>query len=177
MSMFVNPSAGGDRLSPGDVYGHLLIVKPIVHQTGIQTEFGEGDAVECNVADLSTGEFHSSVLWFSGALVGALKKSIGEMVLAVMSQGEAKPGKSAPWILQGMADDPASVQAAQAWLQANPGLLEGVSNPAPAAPAPAPAVAPQPQVAPVAPVQPAPVAPAAPAQPVAPVQPQQNPII
>ena len=137
MTQFSDPSAGGDSLKPADVLGHLLIVRPLEHRFGIVTSFGEKDAIRCDVADLTTNEVHKDVLWFPGGLVGSLKGSIGELILARMGQGVAKPGQSAPWTLIGASADPAAVQQASTWLAANPGF-QGIGNPTPAAAGAAP---------------------------------------
>lgn len=147
MPTFSDPGVGGDKLALADINGHAVIVKPLAHEHGIVTSFGERDAIRCHVADLTTGTFHADVLLFAGGVIGALKTRIGELVLAQVAQGTAKPGQSAPWMLAGMSGNPQVVQAAEAWLAANPGLLDtSFSAPAtPAAPA-APVLAPQPVI-------------------------------
>lgn len=140
MTQFQDPSAGGDSLKPADVLGHLLIVRPLEHVASIPTSFGDKDAIRCDVADLDANEIHRDVLWFPGLLIGGLKNSIGGVVLAVMSQGTAKPGQSAPWMLEGKAGDPASTTRAEQWLATNSAAWFGLSDPTPAASAPAAAV-------------------------------------
>lgn len=137
--MFDAPSSGS-VLKPVDVKDHLLIVEPLEYVASITTAFGDSDAVRCNVMDVTAGEDHESVLWFSGALVGALKSAIGKQILGVMGQGQAKPGQSAPWILIDATKEPALVEQATAYLTQK--KASGLSAPAPAAPAAAPAADP-----------------------------------
>lgn len=135
MTQFSDPSQGGDSLKPSDVLGHLLIVRPLEHVFGIVTTFGEKDAIRCDVGDVTANEIHKDVLWFPGGLVGSLKNSIGSTILATMTQGTAKPGQSAPWMLAGASADPAAVAKASAWLDVNGPTFNGLAPAAAAAPA------------------------------------------
>jgi hypothetical protein len=115
---FAAPSTG-DTLTPEDVNGHLLIVEPIEYVPNIATSFGEKDAIKVNVHDVSTQSTSENVLWFSMALVGSLKNSIGQQVLAVMGKGTAKAGQSAPWTLIDASTNEAAIGAATAYLAAH----------------------------------------------------------
>ena len=133
MSMFVSPSAAnGDSIKPADVEGHLLVVEPIEYIASMATSFGDTDAVRINVHDINAQATYESVLWFSGGLVGSLKGRVGQKVLGTMGKGTAKPGMSAPWILQDASGNDKAVAAATAYLtgQVAAQLTE------PAAPAP-----------------------------------------
>lgn len=133
MSMFVSPSAAnGDSIKPADVEGHLLVVEPIEYIALMATSFGDTDAVRINVHDINAQATYESVLWFSGGLVGSLKGRVGQKVLGTMGKGTAKPGMSAPWILQDASGNDKAVAAATAYLtgQVAAQLTE------PAAPAP-----------------------------------------
>ncbi|CAB4214996.1 hypothetical protein UFOVP1616_25 [uncultured Caudovirales phage] len=109
-------SVAGPR--PADIAGHLLIISPTEYRTEIDTVNGKADAIACDLIDLSLGSEHENVLFFNIALRGALKPRIGQHVLARIDQGTAKPGKNAPWILVDATQNPADVQAAQAYLAA-----------------------------------------------------------
>jgi len=133
MSMFVSPSAAnGDTIKPADVEGHLLVVEPIEYIASMATSFGDTDAVRINVHDINAQATYESVLWFSGGLVGSLKGRVGQKVLGTMGKGTAKPGMSAPWILQDASGNDKAVAAATTYLtgQVAAQLTE------PAAPAP-----------------------------------------
>jgi hypothetical protein len=107
-----------------------------------------------------------NVLLFQKPLIGSLSANIGkDPVLARLGQGTAKPGQSAPYILQPFNEQDAAY-AAQ-YLQSVGGNPFGTTNFGAAAQPPAPQAqhVPLPQAAPApvaaAPVAPAPVAPAA----------------
>jgi hypothetical protein len=142
MTTFAAPAAGGDKLALADINNHAVIIRPVSYEQSIPTTYGDSDAIKVDVVDLTTGLFHEGVLWFSGMVIGALKSRIGELVLAQVTQGTAKPGQSPPWVLASMVDNEQVVAAANAWLAANPGKLTAAL----AAPA-TPAAAPAPQVA------------------------------
>lgn len=115
--MFVAPAAGsGDSLKPADVEGHLLVVEPTEYIASMSTSFGDTDAVRITVHDITAAKTYESVLWFSGALVGSLKARLGQKVLGIMGKGTAKPGMSAPWILQDASSNDKAVAAATAYL-------------------------------------------------------------
>lgn len=101
---FTQPSSSSESVKPAELDGHLLIIKPIEFKQNISTSLGDADAIECNIIDVTTGKHHESVLFFNVALKSALKPNIGKIVLAKMGQGIAKPGKSAPWILNPVTD-------------------------------------------------------------------------
>ncbi|HLL68840.1 MAG TPA: hypothetical protein VK453_24470 [Micromonosporaceae bacterium] len=165
---FTAPAAG-DILQPKDIVGHLLIVRPTEHATGISTTFGEKDGIRADVCVLTEldpttqqpGRVYQSVLWLQGKLVGSLKKSIGDLVLARMSVGTGKPGQQPPFELDDATGDQAAVNAAQTWLDAHPGFVNtataapaAAGTPTPAQPVPPPAPTTQPVPLPAAATQP-----------------------
>ena len=130
---FSAPSNNTESVKVADLNGHLLILEPIEFKTGIQTVHGEADAIEVRINDLDTGFNHESVLFFNVALKNALKNKIGQKVLARISTGTAKPGKSAPWILVDATGDADAVAKANAFIAGSPAVAS--------APAAAPASA------------------------------------
>lgn len=136
--MFDAPSTlSGDIAKPADLYGHLLVVVPKEFRENIPTKMGNSDAVAVDIADLDTGQIYRNALWFNVALISATKDKIGgSPILARMSQGVAKAGQSAPWVLEAANTDAAAVAKGTAWLGANPDFLGTFAAPA-AAPAPA----------------------------------------
>jgi hypothetical protein len=113
---FSSPASGGEGLSAAELNGHLLVVEPVAYETGVTTVHGPKDAVRCTVHDITDQRTVEGCLWFGGYLVGSLKGRIGQRVLAVMGQGSAKPGQSAPWVLTDASGVPEAVQAATAYL-------------------------------------------------------------
>lgn len=137
--MFDAPQSG-TVLKPEEVNGHLLVVEPIEYVPSVTTAFGDSEAVRANVHDIIAQESYEGVMWFSRALVMAMKNAIGKQLLAVMGQGTAKPGQSAPWILVDATGNADAVKAATAYMTAR--QAGKLTAPAAAAPAPAAAAAP-----------------------------------
>ena len=120
MSMFENPSAPGSGITWADHKGALLLIEVTDFHSGIKTSFGEADAVEANIHILDgagAGEDYTGALIFPKLLVSQTKGAKGKKVLGRLAQGTAKPGQSAPWLLQeASADD---VTKAEAWVKSN----------------------------------------------------------
>lgn len=116
-------------MKPAEIENHLLVVEPTEYIEKMSTQMGESDAVRCTVHDITSKTTHDEVLWFSTVLVGSLRSRIGAKVLGVMSKGVAKPGQTAPWVLQDASGVPEAVKAAQDYLAAH-----APSQPVPAAP-------------------------------------------
>jgi hypothetical protein len=126
---FSAPSNNTESVKVADLNGHLLILEPIEFKTGIQTVHGEADAIEVRINDLDTGFNHESVLFFNVALKNALKNKIGQKVLARISTGTAKPGKSAPWILVDATGDADAVAKANAFIAGSPAVASAPATP------------------------------------------------
>lgn len=80
--------------------GHLLMVSPLSLEEKVNTSLGEKDAIRADIVDLDSGEQFIDVLVFPRVLQGQLRPKIGGKVLGRLGQGTAKPGQSAPWLLQ-----------------------------------------------------------------------------
>jgi len=191
------PSQMGDMLSQADCLGHTMIVAPtefIPHIPTVNTKPGEqSPAIRVNVADFVDPDnpvIYRGVLWF-GVISGNLRRQVGSFLAARMGQGQASPGRNAPWQLDdvtGEADWMAHLNnwldntqvgvdfQAEAIAEANRAAQATAANPAapaPVATTPAPAAAPAPAPRPAPPAAPpvnrpaavAPVAPPAPAAP------------
>lgn len=130
MPIFADPTSG-DRFSAAEANGHLLLVKPLSVEADINTANGVKDAIRVDVADLSTGQTYFGTMWFGGVLIGSLRTRIGQLVLGTMGQGQGKPGQNPPWVIKGETQNPAAVQAAEAYLAANPSF-DPANAPAPA---------------------------------------------
>ena len=115
---FAQPASGasGDRFVPADHLGKLVAFYGLGKDT-VQTEFGEATVATVEVAvvlDADGGpEPYSDILVFGAALAPALYKKAPGPVLGVIGKGEAKPGRSAPWIL--LAADETQQKAANEW--------------------------------------------------------------
>jgi hypothetical protein len=126
MPIFTAPTTGtdGDRFSFKDAAGHVVLIYVKSYETEINTSNGVRDAVRMNVVDLDTGQHYLDTLAFPKVIVGSLKSSIGKFVLGQVALGVAKPGQNAPWVLNDASQAPKAVAAAEAWLAANPGVLD-----------------------------------------------------
>ena len=131
MIQFASTAIATSVLRPADVAGHLLVVTPKEFKTDVNTSMGQSDAILVEVHDITTSESHTDVMWFSKVLVSTLKTLIGQQVLAVMDQGLAKPGQSAPWILKDASGEPKAVEAATAYLTGQ--VAAQITAPAPVA--------------------------------------------
>jgi hypothetical protein len=110
-------------------------VTPLEFKESITTAFGESSAIAVDLVDLDTTEEFHDVLFFGRGLIANLKSNIGAQVLGRMAQGIARPGQSAPWVLEAATD--ADTQKAIAHVQA-----KATGNIASPAPTPTPATTP-----------------------------------
>lgn len=92
--------------------GHLLLVSPLSVEEKVNTSLGEKDAIRADVVDLDTNDTYTDVLVFPRVLQGQLRPKIGGKVLGRLGQGTAKPGQSAPWVLQDFTPDDAKKASA-----------------------------------------------------------------
>jgi len=113
---FEAPSTTTESVKVADLNGKLLILEPVEFKTGITTVHGDADAIEVNIVNLDDNTVHNNVLFFNVALKNSLKSKIGHKVLARIGQGQAKPGKSAPWILLDATGDADAVAKANAYI-------------------------------------------------------------
>lgn len=117
MSEFVSAAPPSGGITWADHKGKLLIIEPLSVEAGIQTSFGAADAVKANIHVLTgpaESEDYPDALVFPKLLASQLKGQIGNKVVGRLGQGVAKPGQSAPWLLEeATADD---IEKAQAWL-------------------------------------------------------------
>lgn len=110
-------TGGGEKIT--DYAGVPLLIRPRRFEAGIQTSYGVADAIEADWILLDGqdgGEVHTGMV-FSGVLVNALRRyleSPNPLTLGVIGQGQAKPGKSAPWLLNPLEDDSFQGVAVQA---------------------------------------------------------------
>ena len=110
-------TGGGEKIT--DYAGSPLLIRPRRFEQGIQTDYGVTDAVEADwiLLDGSDGGAVHTGMVFSSILVKALHRyleSPNPLTLGVIGQGTAKPGKSAPWLLNPLEDQAAQSAAIQA---------------------------------------------------------------
>lgn len=120
MSMFAAPAAPGEGIKFADHLGALLLLDVLGVETGIKTVHGDSDAVKANVNVLDgpgAGESYSETLIFPKVLQSQLRSSVGQKVLGRLGQGNAKPGQSAPWLLNEAT--PEDVAKAEQWVAQN----------------------------------------------------------
>lgn len=123
---------GGEFVKPAQLNGHLVIIYPIGYVPFIQTRFSgqsgkPSDAIAVDVVDLDDkneaglpGKIYRNSNFMQAQLIASLKSQIGNKVLGVVSQGVARNGMNAPWVVVDMSGDPTARERASAWLQANP---------------------------------------------------------
>ena len=115
MSDFAAPLTASAGPKAADLAGQLLIITPLDYRKDIDTVNGKADAISCDVVNLDTNEEFADVLFFNIAIRSALKGLLGQKVLCRIQQGQAKPGKTAPWILVDASTDPAAVAKAKSY--------------------------------------------------------------
>ena len=108
------PSApgSGDKLDLAGLNGSLLHITVVELVKDIDTSFGVTDAIKATVAVLDgkdKGTVLEDTLVFPKVLRGQLVGAVGAAdpcIVGRLGQGVAKPGKSAPWMLNApTADD------------------------------------------------------------------------
>jgi hypothetical protein len=116
MSQFAAPAAASG-INWNDLNGALLIIEPVEVVTDINTVHGVTDAVKATVSVIDgpkADQVYEDTLVFPRALRAQLSSRIGQKVLGRLGQGTAKPGQTAPWMLQ--TGTPADEQTAVQWL-------------------------------------------------------------
>jgi hypothetical protein len=129
---FAAPAPPGSGIKWDELSGRLLLIEPTAVKTEIKTSFGDADAVVADIAILdgdTKGDTYPEALVFPKVLQGQLRSKLGEKVLGRLAQGQAKPGQSAPWLLnEATADD---IQVGVRYLEYR--SKNEIAQPAPAA--------------------------------------------
>lgn len=118
MSEFVSAAPPSGGITWADHKGALLIIEPQSFEVGIQTSFGTADAVKADVYVLNgpdDADEYRETLVFPKLLASQLKNQIGNKVVGRLSQGSAKPGQSAPWLLEEAT--PEDIEKARAFIE------------------------------------------------------------
>ena len=130
MSQFVNAAPPSGGITWADHKDALLLIEPLTFESQIQTSFGPADAVKANVYVIDgagVGESYAETLVFPKLLASQLKGHIGTKVLGRLSQGTAKPGQSAPWLLNEAT--PEDIAKGEAFLAQNQPALASAKPP------------------------------------------------
>jgi hypothetical protein len=134
--MFQQPSQG-DQVKIAELLGCLVLIWVRELREEIQTAYGPSDAIAADLHVLDGakgGEKFENTLIFQKALIGSLRGAIGgEPVLGRISQGIAKPGQSAPYILTSFTDADAAVATGYIQRMAKPFQAPASPNPNPPA--------------------------------------------
>jgi hypothetical protein len=142
--MFQQPSQG-DQVKVAELLGCLVLIWVREFREDVTTTYGPSDAIACDIHVLDGvkgGEKFENTLIFQKALIGSLRSAAGgEPVLGRISQGVAKPGQSAPYILTPFTDADAALATGYIQRMAKPfqapGNGQAASPNPPAAAAPA----------------------------------------
>ncbi|GIJ50007.1 hypothetical protein Val02_68930 [Virgisporangium aliadipatigenens] len=102
----------------GDLIGRLLVIRPTAHldRVAVPGGFAEGirvDVIDVDGTDPATGDqgaLRRDVVWCNPRLVEALKPHIGDLILARLTTGAAKPGQHPPCLLADATSDPVAVR-------------------------------------------------------------------
>lgn len=134
--MFQQPSQGG-QVKVAELVGSLVLIWVRELREDISTTFGPSDAIACDIHVLDGakgGETFENTLVFQKALIGSLRNAVGgEPVLGRITQGVAKPGQSAPYILAPFTDADAAVATHYIQQLGKPFQAPATTSPAPQA--------------------------------------------
>jgi len=102
---FSTPSSS-EKVITEENLGRLMLITPKEVLASVPTIHGDKEVLVADVTLLARGAeekvaVFTDVRIFQGVLIGKLKTSIGKPmpVLGTLAKGEAKKGKSAPWVI------------------------------------------------------------------------------
>jgi hypothetical protein len=127
---FAQPAAPSAGIQWGDLHGSLLSLDVKSIEDNIKTAYGETSAVRVDLDVIDgegKGESFSDALVFPKVLVGQLRHRIGQKILGRLAQGNAKPGQSAPWVLEAASD--ADVALGEMWVSAKKPAFDSPDEP------------------------------------------------
>jgi hypothetical protein len=114
---FGAPAPPGATIDYKELNGSLLLITVLGVEKDVATSLGAKDAIRADMVVLdgpNTGDEHPGTLIFPRVLQSQLRSKVGQRILGRLGQGTAKPGQSAPWLLN-EADD-GDKATAMAWL-------------------------------------------------------------
>lgn len=114
---------GGDRFTPSEHVGRLVLFAGIEKDTWTDPVGTTKHVARCVLVVVMDGpdgpEVFDDVMIFGAALAPALYRAKVPVVTGIIGQGEAKPGKSAPWVLNDATEE--QLDAARAWYPSHVG--------------------------------------------------------
>lgn len=113
-SPFAAPAAA-TGIEWAELNGKLLVIEPKTVEEGVQTVHGLANPVKADVHVLEApgGEYIDTLI-FPKVLCAQTGSRIGQKVLGRLGQGQAKPGQSAPWMIQDPTEQ--DIAVGTAWL-------------------------------------------------------------
>jgi hypothetical protein len=140
----------------GEYVGAILLVTPVEYLPNVTTQFGDKDAVTCNITvcyhptdSSKNGEEYANARIFNAAIVGSLRSGIGKSVGGRITLGTSKMGGQ-KFTLDPVTDDNSSAYLNHYWPQhcdsfgVDKETGELIAKPQPAAPQQAPQTPPSP---------------------------------
>lgn len=115
-SPFAQPASAAG-IDWNEVHGSLVIIEPSALETGINTTFGDKDAVRASIAILDgpmAETEYDDILIFPLVMIGQLRPRIGQKVLGRVTQGTAKAGQKPAWMLAEATEE--DTKLGMAWL-------------------------------------------------------------
>jgi hypothetical protein len=102
--LFLMPedARGGDLVSIDVFEGRLVVMEATGEETETETSFGPSTYLPSRVLDVEgKGEWEEMWVWSAGvrSQLKAAKRA-GKPIVGVVGKGEAKPGRSAPWLIK-----------------------------------------------------------------------------
>lgn len=104
---FATPGAAGGGFKPAEHVGELLLIDVKGIETGMVTVNGISNPARGDVVVLDgehAGTEYDDTLIFGKMLSSQLSSRVNQKVLGRLAQGKAKPGQSAPWVLEDPTD-------------------------------------------------------------------------
>jgi hypothetical protein len=126
---FAQPAAPSAGVQWADLHGSLLALDVKAVEDNIKTAYGEASAVRVDLDVIDgkgAGEHYADALVFPKVLAAQLRSRVGQKILGRLAQGNAKPGQSAPWILDPVND--ADIALGEAWVAAKKPSFSSVGS-------------------------------------------------
>lgn len=98
--LFAVPSGlGGSSLKVADLQGKLIVLRATGNEREMTTAQGVGVARPAQVLVIGESDVWQDLLIFAKGLLAQLGRAGGKPVVGVLGQGQAQPGRNAPWLV------------------------------------------------------------------------------